>query len=698
MLTAMTKNSDKANNKIPELLCPAGSPLALDAAIEGGADAVYLGSSAFNARIHASNFGKEELKQAVRRAHAYGVKVYLTLNTLIFDREMPDYLHTAAFAQEAGVDALIVADLGGATVLHRELPDLVLHASTQAAAHNAAAGALFADLGFHRMVVARELPLTDLRTVVQESSIEIEAFVHGALCVCHSGQCLFSSLVGGRSGNRGECAQPCRLPFRTEKGHSDYPLSLKDLSLARHVPALIDAGIASLKIEGRMRSPEYVLTVTRIWRKLLDEGRAATDHEIARLSEAFSRSGFTDGYFTSRINHSMLGIRSESDKQAGRNLAPFRGLTRRIPLDMQASVRKNEPSLLTVCTGSHSFTAQGEIPQAALRTPLDELTVQRQLTKLGNTPFELNGWSLTLDDGLTLPISSLNALRRVAVEGMLAEQQDKEPSLQSEPVYIAHPSENKRAIQAEYSACMTHPSQLTHHAQAFFDICYLPPEHLLSLNENKLREIQQQVQLGVVIPPVVMDHENDVLIQALKQLAARGIQRALCGNAGHFTLVRQAGFLLDGDFRLNVTNSETVALLDTLGVQKPILSPELTLPQIRDIAGDVRTIIYGRIPLMVVEKCVIQETTDCKACKNRTAALVDRRGARFPVLRMPPHRNVIYNSVPTYMADAKQSLNRYRTGGWHFIFSIEAPREVDSIILAYQQGLPSSAPVRRIGK
>ena len=317
--------------RLPELLCPAGSPLALDAAIEGGADAVYLGGLGFNARMNASNFSADDLVSGNRRAHAHGVKVYLTLNTQVYDRELGDYLRAAAFAQSAGADALIVADLGGAAAIHRALPNLALHASTQACAHSAASGEELAKLGFSRMVVARELSLANLRSAVQHSPIEIEAFIHGALCVCHSGGCLFSSLVGGRSGNRGECAQPCRLPYRTPKGRSDYPLSLKDLSLARHVPALIDAGPASLKIEGRMRSPEYVLRVARIWRCLLDEGRAANEDEMRLLAEAFSRDGFTDGYFTSRIGHSMLGVRSEADKQAGRSLEPFRTITRRIP-------------------------------------------------------------------------------------------------------------------------------------------------------------------------------------------------------------------------------------------------------------------------------------------------------------------------------------------------------------------------------
>ena len=302
---------------LPELLAPAGSPEALAAAIEGGADAVYFGSSAFNARMLAQNFGGDAMAEAVSRCHAYGVKAYVTLNTLVGDRELDDCLRTAEEAYRAGVDALIVADLGVASVLRRQIPELELHASTQASGHNAAAARQLADLGFSRMVCARELSLADLRTLVAESPIEIEMFIHGALCVSHSGQCLFSSLVGGRSGNRGACAQPCRLPY-TVGGKEAYPLSLKDLSLAPHVPSLIDLGVASLKIEGRMKSPEYVRDVTAIWRRLLDEGRGADAAEMRRLSEIFSRGGFTDSYFRGLVpdgnNSAMLGVRSADDK------------------------------------------------------------------------------------------------------------------------------------------------------------------------------------------------------------------------------------------------------------------------------------------------------------------------------------------------------------------------------------------------
>lgn len=690
------KQNQKSRGALPELLCPAGSPLALDAAIEGGADAVYLGGLGFNARMNASNFSADDLVSGIRRAHAHGVKVYLTLNTLVYDRELPDYLRAAAFAQNAGADALIVADLGGAAAIHRHLPELALHASTQACAHGADAGLLLEQLGFSRIVVARELSLQNLRTAVERSPIEIEAFIHGALCVCHSGQCLFSSLVGGRSGNRGECAQPCRLPFRTDKGRSDYPLSLKDLSLARHVPALIDAGLSSLKIEGRMRSPEYVLTVARIWRTLLDENRAADEDELCRLGEAFSRDGFTDGYFTSRIGHHMLGVRSEQDKQAARSLEPFKGLTRRISVTMQATVRADKPVALSISDGTRNVTVTGDIPQAAINAPLDTATVRRQLTKLGNTPYEVSDCRVTLDEGLMLPISSLNALRRAAVDALTVA--DVPSAATAEPTYLPVQPQGDRAPCTERSAHMTSAAQLTDAAITFFDICYLPPHALLALTDEQLSRVSDKTELAVALPPVVMDHEREALKHELTRLVGRGVKRALLANWGHLPLVREVGLIPDGDARLNVTNTETVTLCERLGIGRPILSPELTLPQIRDIGGDVRTVVYGRIPLMLLEKCVIREAADCKTCDRGAAELVDRRGVHFPVRRLSDHRNIVYNSLPTYMADEQDKLERYRAGGYHFIFSTEAPREVDEVVRAYLGGLPAKGQVRRIGK
>lgn len=675
--------------KLPELLCPAGSPDALDAAIEGGADAVYFGGAAFNARMNAQNFGGAALRSAVLRAHAYGVKTYLTLNTLATDRELPAFLNAAGEAIRAGVDALIVADLGGAAAIRRTYPHAELHASTQMSAHHTYSGKLLEKLGFSRMVIARETSLEDLKTIVKESPIEIEYFIHGALCVSHSGQCLFSSLVGDRSGNRGECAQPCRLPYScadcpSKKGRETYPLSLKDLSLATHVPELIDCGVSSLKIEGRMKSPEYVLHTARIWRRLLDERRAATPEEMRELADIFSRGGFTDGYFTHRIGHGMLGVRREEDKQTSRQFEAFTGLTKRIPLTVSARIKADKPSQMTLTGNGRSVTVVGDIPQPALTAPLMREVVERNLSKFGGTPYTVGEFTLTLDDGLMLPISRLNDLRRRALEVFDAKLEMTDSALAEALSYT--PTRPEKTRVPLRSAVFRRADQITPLAREYFDRIYLP-----------LREHTQEVE-GVIVPPVMFDSETAETERLLSLAAKNGAKYALVGNLGHLSSVLHAGLTPVGDFRLNVTNNETVSQLEALGVEECILSPELTLPQMRDIGGNTGAIVYGRIPLMLLEKCVIREISDCKTCATDTVRLRDRKGIQFPVLREWEHRNVIYNSIPTCMSDKQDALLRYRLPSHVFLFSVEAPKQVDAVITAFKQKSALPFPARRINE
>ena len=667
--------------KLPELLCPAGSPEALDAAIEGGADAVYLGGAAFNARIHAKNFGGDALRSAILRAHAFGVKVYLTLNTLVTDRELPAFLDAAREAVEAGADALIVADAGGAARLHRAFPTLELHASTQMSGHNAQIGHELQKMGFSRMVIARETSAENIRTIVHNSPIEIEMFIHGALCVSHSGQCLFSSLVGGRSGNRGECAQPCRLPFACAncKGRETYPLSLKDHSLALHVPELIDLGVASLKIEGRMKSPEYVRDTARIWRRLLNESRAATPQEMRALADAFSRGGFTDGYYLGKIDRSMLGVRSDADKSQSRSLERFEGLTRRIPLDIIFHFQKDRPTALSLSDGSRSITVTGDVPQTAINAPMTRESLEKNLTKLGGTVYSVGSFEATLDEGLMLPVSRLNDLRRRAIAAL--EEQNSAPTVRENELTPLYPSGGRRSIR---TARFLSPEQITNEARAYFDRTFLPLHRYDACAD------------GVVLPPVIFDSDRETVARGLADAVKRGAKYALVGNLGHLELVRRAGLTPIGDYRLNLTNTESVALTESLGLESVILSPELTLPQIRDVGGSCEVIVYGRVPLMTLEKCVIREIADCNACAKGHVMLRDRRGVSFPVVREWEHRNVVYNSLPTSMTDREDELRRAGVTARHYLFTVETPREIDAIIRADRAHAPIGSQVRRI--
>lgn len=664
--------------KLPELLSPAGTPLALDAALEAGADAVYLGLSEFNARINADNFTREDIGAVIKKAHAYGVKVYITLNTLVYDRELDDFLLNAEAAYLGGADGLIVADLGAASLLHRRMPDMPLHASTQMSGHNVAAARELAARGFSRMVCAREMSEVDIRTFTKNSPIEAEVFVHGALCVSHSGQCLFSSLVGGRSGNRGECAQPCRLPYGARAGANEYPLSLKDLSLAAHVDKLIDMGVASFKIEGRMKSPEYVRDVTRIWRRLLDERRGATRDELRELSEIFSRGGLTDGYFKNKISSQMLGVRSEEDKMASRELEPFVGLKKKIPVELDVKIKEGEPSSLTVMP--YGVTATGIVPERAINAPLDKAAVIKNISKLGATPFEAKNINIELDDGLIMPISAINALRRAAIDEICKTDRSEAGLLRVEKKKATMPPEKSK------TAVFYDPRNITKKAREYFDIIFAP-----------LHRYDSRAQ-GIIMPPVIFDSELEAVETLLTEAKENGAKYALVGNIGHIALAKKYGLEIYADYRMNIANSESAAALEELGVLRTIVSPELTLPQIRDIGGNRSAVVYGKAVLMTLEKCVIREVYDCAKCeRDGICYITDRKGVRFGVMREFEHRNIIFNSIPIYMADKKELLVKYKISGEHFIFSDETPAEVDDVILAYKKGLPSkNGKIRRI--
>lgn len=765
--------------RLPELLAPAGSPEALEAAISAGADAVYLGGSRFNARMNAHNFDTAALREAVTHAHRMGGRVYLTLNTLVWDRELSDALEAAYEAAAAGVDALIIADLGAAALIRRALPNLPLHASTQLSGHNAATGQVLADFGFSRFVIARETSLDDLAAAVRYNPLEVEVFIHGALCVSHSGQCLFSSVVGGRSGNRGECAQPCRLPYgcggcegkapekapqkarnrpnpkgkrpgQTDRRSPDpvsenYPLSLKDLSLAGHVPALIESGVSSLKIEGRMKSPGYVSGVTAIWRRLLDENRAATPEEMAALGDLFSRGGFTDGYQVGRVNRSMMGVRTDSDKDrtAAAEKAAL-GVRHRphLPLSLELTVKEDQPVTLTAsaplfrCDNTApdaSVTVTAEAPDRAESTALTHEAAKKQLTRTGGTPYYAESVSTHIQDGLSLPLSRLNALRREALEAldaarmeaMLTPAEGYRPisaDKVTEELLRETPHTESRGVTAvQRTARFYSPEQITPAAVGYFDLLYLPlgKAHPAAVPVGKR---------GILMPPVIFDREARDVREELTAALQSGIRHILVGNIGHLPLLREAvtacgldgQITLHGDLRLNTANTPAAARLLGLGLSDLILSPELTVPRMRDIglaltenghSAATAAVIYGRLPLMLLEKCAIREIyramkpeAVCReVCGKNAAILKDRMGKEFPVLREDApkgmgHRNLVCNSLPTGMSDRMDEVARAHLAGHHLIFTVESPREVDRVIAAYREGKPPGGEVRRMVK
>ncbi len=673
----------RRKNKLPELLAPAGDLECLIAAVRGGADAVYIGGKMFSARAYAKNFDTDEIGRAVSYCHLHGVKLYVTMNVQVYDNELEDAVSFAKELYSAGVDALIIADFGLIRRIRRELPDFELHASTQMSVHNSAGADEAYKLGCTRVVLARELSGKNIKTVTEKCLAETEVFLHGALCVCHSGQCLFSSMIGGRSGNRGECAQPCRLPYNDGK----YILSLNDLSLAKHIAELIESGTASLKIEGRMKTPEYVYTVTSIYRRLLDKGRNSDKREDRALAMAFSRSGFTDGYFVGDTFRPMTGIRTDEEKQQTKSLEKIELSYDKVEVKASAVMKLGQPSSMTLSykntekNGKRSVTVYGEIPSEAINAPLNEIQVKQRLCKMGNTFLSLseNDIELELDSGVNLSPGNINALRRLAAERFEDFGRELPDSVPSEMR-----AEERCAKSAMSSALFFRSSVLKNCDTDGLDIVYVPLTDHIDCKEKAN---------GVYIPPVIMEDETDEIKAMLNRAYANGARYALVGNISHICMAREAGLVPMGDFRLNVFNkSSRYALLD-MGLDDITVSVELTPRQASDVGN--RAVVYGRIPLMITERCFMKDNFGCERCGK--CHMTDRKGVKFPMMREYRHRNIIFNSAVTYMGDRQSEIARLSR---HFIFTDENERDVSAVLSSFKQGgrMPIDAVMRRMGK
>lgn len=688
------------NNKstLPELLAPAGSFECLVAAVSAGADAIYVGGRRFGARAFAKNFDLPELLDALTYCKLHGVKLYVTVNTLLEDKEISDVVDYARQLWKIGIDALIVSDVGVISAIREALPKMELHASTQMSVHSSLGADAAYDLGCKRVVLARELSLENIKSATENSKTEIEVFLHGALCVSHSGQCLFSSLVGGRSGNRGECAQPCRLPYTTPRG-TEYPLSLKDLSLADHIPELIDSGVASLKIEGRMKSAGYVYTVTQIYRRLLDEKRAATKEEKEILRQAFSRGGFTDGYLTARLGSGMLGVRSEGDKEESRKIDEIS-----IPLSKKAVCAKvtlslGKPAEMTLTDGTRKVTVIGETPVKAESSPLTKEGVCERLSKMGNTYLSLDPSEidLTLDEGINLSPAALNSLRRSAAEAFCSFGRP-------EPIGVCTIGATSDAKKPEKSPLTTAEF---YSAEEYLKAKALSPEFISGIDRSFVPLFSAPEAIkdakGVILPAVILDSELSSAKAQLLLARELGATHGVAQNIGQISLLSDMGFTVFGGFRLNITNTLSKKFYQRLGVSELILSPELTLPKARDISGGAIT--YGRIPLMLTERCFVKDSFGCASCGK--ASFIDRRGERFPLIREHDHRTVILNSAITYMGDKSAELDSAGLYHRHLLFTNETAEQIISSLDSIAGGKPlaqiaagekSPVKVRRMGR
>lgn len=657
-----------------ELLSPAGSPEGVIAAVQNGADAVYMGMGAFNARRGAKNFTDEEFVKAVRYCHVRGCKVYVTLNTLVNDREMRDAVAAAKLASDAGADALIVQDLGLARLIHAHAPDFALHASTQMTIHTLDGARQARDIGFSRVVLSRECTREQIEQITREAGVETEVFVHGALCMCYSGQCYLSAVIGQRSGNRGLCAQPCRLPY-----NGGYPLSLKDLMLAGHVAELADWGVSSLKIEGRMKRPEYAAIVTKVYADLLREHRKPTAGERDILRRVFSRDGFTDGYYTGKKGDSMFGTKTDVPMnevkalydEAARRFAEGKEAPL-VPVNLFFSARRDTGAVLS----AGEVTVTGGTEQAKNRPTTPEM-VEKSLSKTGGTPFYVKNMHIEVEDGLVVPASVMNGMRRDAL-ALLLSKRSVAPSRDWMDGNVLPRDEEAASREGfrGYTAAVRTEAQAKALEGLGLEAVYAP------------LEVAARTGLPAVLPRVFSDSEQGQIEMLLGEAMSRGTNTVLVGNIGHIPLARRLGFAVHGDFGLNAYNSRTLCALAEMGVSRQTLSFEARLAQIRDMSGPLETdlIVYGRLPLMIFENCAIRRQHGGKcSCKNGVTVLTDRRHESFPLLPEYGCRNTLIGNRPLCL---REDFARLGVQTARLLFTTESPEECAHIARAFLSGAP----------
>ena len=675
-----------------ELLAPAGSPEAVTAAVQAGADAVYLGYGDFNARRNAKNFSLEELASAVSYCHVRGAKVYLTLNTLVTDRELPAAAQVAAQAAEVGVDAVLIQDLGILRMLRQAAPGLAVHGSTQLTVHSLDGVRRCAELGMSRVVLSRELSRDAIEHICLNSPIEIETFVHGALCMCYSGQCYFSSVIGGRSGNRGLCAQPCRLKYGWGKKADGNPLSLKDMSLAGYIQDLKKLGVKCLKIEGRMKRPEYVSVVTGVYARAIKEDREPTDQELRDLEAAFSRQGFTDGYYQDKKGPAMFGVREEAPEPrelfAQARSQYQSGELQRVDVILYSMVRPGEPVQVGVQDmDGRVVTAAGPVPESARTKPLTAEAVEKQLSRTGGTPYRCARVRALVEPGLSVPVAALNALRRQVLEE-LTRQRGAAPAAPNVGPFHAGVRYENRKEPPVLTLSLRSAGQLT---PALCDLkpalVYLPAEELSAHPEAAGTALAAGVRVGVTLPRICWDREREELDKQLSAARSQGVTDALVGTLDLIAPARDQGFALRGDFGLPVFNSQAIKELKRMGFASCTASFELKLAQIRDLSKliDLEVVVYGRLPLMITENCILKNRDGgCKrSCEGQNRLLVDRKGERFPVLRAPGCRSEIFNAKRLYLADKTNDYRRVGAWGARLSFTTESAQECLHIARQY---------------
>ena len=656
-----------------EVLSPVGSYEALIFAVRSGADAVYLGTKSFNARRSADNFDGEALNDAVRYAHAHGVKVYVTLNTIIADCELDEAASTVTAVANAGADAVIIQDLAMLKIVKTVCPDMPCHASTQMSVHNLEGAKELERLGFCRVVPARELSLEELKIIRSGCSLELEVFVHGALCMSVSGQCYLSSVLGQRSANRGLCAQPCRLDFKSRCG--SHALSLKDLSVIDMLCELERIGINSAKIEGRMKRPEYVAMATDACKKSL----AGKEYDKEALRAVFSRSGFTDGYLTANRTHDMFGYRTKEDVVSAAPVLKdvanrYRNEMPLIPIKISALVKQGENMCVSVTDGTHTAKACGGMPERALSRAADSESISRSLAKCGGTPFFAKSIEVDTDGMSFVAASSVNELRKRALDTLYSLRAVRDP-------YRIYPFEYKAK-----ESVRTDKTLIIARFEDGSQICEGADRIILDYNKLYEDRTLTDKYSGRLIAelPTLMFAEGAVR-DRLIALKSRGVDTVYAPNIYAVRLGRELGFKVMGGFSLNVINSVALDGYRALGLESAEISFECTLERFDSMARCIPCglIVYGKMPLMTVRACPVKTNRGCEGCDGRPM-IIDRMGNDMRFLCKDKRYGRLLNPYPIYMGD---KLAQFKNASFLTVyFTDESKKECEGILSLIKRG------------
>ena len=691
-------------NQSIELLAPAGSYEAFEAALGAGADAIYVGGPEFGARAYANNFTKEELIQAIRTAHIHGKKLYLTVNTLLKNKEIKDRLYESLLEPYMnGLDAVIVQDIGVFEFIKGNFPGLHLHASTQMTITGPGSMKLLENMGATRVVAARELSLEELKLMHETSPIEIEAFIHGALCYSFSGQCLMSSILGGRSGNRGRCAQPCRLSYQARKPEEHYkyiegfcPLSLKDMCTIDILPEIIEAGVTSLKIEGRMKQPGYTAAVTGVYRKYLDklinEGKdnyRVNDADRKYILDIFSRGGSCTGYYQQSNGPDMMAFTNERKS----NGIPENLPKRKVKIDGTLILYPGSSAILEVSCRDVSVTAMvGEV-QYAREQPMSRERILKQINKLGNTEFEWNNLEVQIDESIFVPVSLLNELRREAInmlEDKLCETYNRpkpEKNLLRQEINI----HNNKMIPSIFVLCENHEQAKSLWNNSEIQGMYL---YYDAMGEAIKSGIQNSKELYLALPYITRGNAPKGYFEQAKNWLTLGMKGFLVRNLESYAMLKNWGLskYCVMDASMYTWNNEAIAFWDNEEILRNTIPYELNAKEIahRENSSS-EMIVYGNIPLMLSAQCIRKNTRSCD-CLEKGMLIKDRKEKEFysqcvchPWKTGNTNKekfcyNILYNSIPLGLAHEADQVKKLGANSLRLNFTTESPSECENIL------------------